>query len=231
MAGVSPGFGAQSGSVGSVLYRLLLHHGAYPFKPEPYDQLTVERLAMAVALFTAADQGYIFFPDRMRYGIVCDGPRDWVDQYRLLFQGLSDIDWTSMLPRVADDDEDLMAVLEGASFTSPKYHIRYSFRHVANTLPSSYSKALNGHASIEDLREVVKLVLAMGQPPLLEGRTELARHSLERAVEATLGQFPPQHSTMDWNTFRTAIAESVVGVPPSARVLRWLTPLISHCFF
>jgi len=78
---------------------------------------------------------------------------------------------------------------------------------VATSLPSSYSQTLDGQASTEDVREVLRWLLAVGARSSSDGEPTDA---LDGAGEATLGGFLSRDSPMAWEVFRTAMAGPVV---------------------
>ncbi|KAF2446598.1 hypothetical protein P171DRAFT_472072 [Karstenula rhodostoma CBS 690.94] len=205
-------------AAGPVLYRILLHHGAWPFKPapEPDAPLTAERFAIAAALLMAEDRGTITFQDPQTHShMVHERPRDWGNRCRLLFQSLCNTDWTARSTqdgsaRTAADDEDLVAVL-CACMPQPQKMDRARFVPVAATLPSSHSRALDGRVDITSIRALLGLLLSLPAEDAPASSAEETGGS-RTAVGAVVGAFAPQDGDadgdVDWERFRSVMAQS-----------------------
>jgi len=98
MAGVHLGPGKQIGTAGPAHYPLLRDRRAYPLQPGQNDQLPIQQ----------SD------------GMVRGCPRNWVDPYRVPFQGHNSTDWAKRPLRVEGDDEELAAALDAVTLTTPK---------------------------------------------------------------------------------------------------------------
>lgn len=197
-------------AAGPVFYRIILHHSTYPFKPDANTTLAPPLLAVAVALLTANDQS-ITFVERPHLPMVRTRSRHWNDRSRLLFQSLCDTSWSNISPasyREEQDDEDLVAVL----YDSIPEQIKWNRAHilpVATTLPSSYSRKLDGLISLEDVRTLLRLMVVFSAGERFEETIETKKR-LENTIVTLSNCFPIQNGHINWEGFRAATADCMV---------------------
>jgi hypothetical protein len=192
-----------------VLLQIILHHGAYPFKPPSMIPPTIKQAAIAVALLTAHDKAItireVLEPHTTRWR-----PRNWNQRSRLLFQSLCDTDWSQAASkhiRDREDDEDLVAALDSISPDNRK--IRGAVFKIARTLPSSYSRTLGGTVSLRDMRALLALVVVtgMGNKP---GEPNREKAAVESTVLALLGDFADPDGRINWEEFQRLTASKMV---------------------
>ncbi|KAF2464988.1 uncharacterized protein BDR25DRAFT_360892 [Lindgomyces ingoldianus] len=185
-----------------VLFRSLLHHGCYPFKPNKDDiGLTLERLGTGVAFMAAADKFSIVVNEQQPRSTY-QHSRNWEERCRLLFQSLCDTDWartSSEASRTSGDDYDLIAVLYSSM---PQPGESYPFPSVAATLPSSYSLELNGRVLLHDIAALIRLLLVVAAGHTESSRADI-QSGLDGAISSLLGPF--QTESIGWGLFKTTL--------------------------
>ncbi|KAF2274581.1 alpha/beta-hydrolase [Westerdykella ornata] len=224
-----PGFDNTVAAATPVLYKIILHHSTYPFKPLPNATLTPVKTAIAVALLSANDST-ISITRRVDTHAFCTSRRNWNDRIRLLFQSLCDTDWSepsSKECREKEDDEDLVAVilslLRWQSWVWHKYRDEERLLQVASTLPSSHSRSLDGSVSLADIRVLLALIVAasVGERPKEPADMQVAVESRALALSSC---FPDQDGRISWEGFQQTIADCM------PLLLAELTALMSNLF-
>ncbi|KAH8726373.1 hypothetical protein GQ44DRAFT_758685 [Phaeosphaeriaceae sp. PMI808] len=204
---VYPGFEDIVAATAPILFKIILHHGTYPFKPLLDATLAPLQTAIAVALLTANDKS-ISVREWINPHVLNMRHRNWNDRDRLLFQSLCDTDWSQASNtdcREEEDDEDLVAVLE-STLTDQSYNIITLFYHVANTLPSSHSQKLDGSVSLTKTRALLTLVIVVSTGNQ-QGELNNMKAAIESTVLALLSCFPDQDGRINWEGFQQTIAD------------------------
>lgn len=207
-----------------ILFNIIRHHGTYPFKPMSNNTLTPLQVANAIALLSANDTSVCYTSSQLtarkptcdqaaqdpQYHALHIGPRDWNNRTRVLFQSMSDINWsqTSNTDRRDDeDDKDLVIVLKSALPPESKYI--EDFASVAKTLPSSHSRKLDGTVSLTELGVLVAVLMNASTE---HQRTEpLGMEVAIKSLLASMGDcFARAEARIGWEEFRQLIADNMV---------------------
>ncbi|ORX95306.1 hypothetical protein BCR34DRAFT_199733 [Clohesyomyces aquaticus] len=196
-----------------VLFRIVLHHGCYPFKPGNEDiGITLEGLATAVALLTSADRTSITIREEEIEGDIFERPRDWTERCRLLFQSVCDTDWgrVSSDDKQISDDEDLLDALDAGIPERERGNVPCEIlQEVGSTLPSSHSCKLNGRVSLQDMGDLLRFLLGVmsGHP---QSSTSVVDSGLDGVISALLNAFEPREGGVDWTLFKAVLHKDMV---------------------
>lgn len=212
-----PLFANFASAAGPVLYRILLHHGTYPFKPsaETTETFNGHSLAIALALLTAEDKA-LSFEEYLHPNMTFIRCRDWNDRVRLLFQSLCDTNWVDF-PRPGNrfqkDDEDLFAVVEVC--LPQEIRKKWTPRHFPQAVagfPSSHSRELSGRIKLEDIRGLLVLVLIPSTSAALaaQGSTTIKEADFEETLNKMLSCFSLEKGYVSWDRFRDIVKGQMV---------------------
>ncbi|KAH9872914.1 hypothetical protein J1614_005309 [Plenodomus biglobosus] len=195
-----------------IVYQILLHYSAWPFKPDDTTTITLDGLAIAIALLTGQDQFYICFEDRHSRSYAVERPRNWADRGRLLFQSLcSNTNWAEEATqncRAGGDDEDLVAVLYESMPQRQKPN-RERFLPVAATLPSSHATKVAREVPIQSVQVLLELLLVSAtlQLPSLSVDRQEGLYNTARTIACS----PQADSTnVDWEQFTEFASNAAV---------------------
>jgi hypothetical protein len=208
LSNVYPGTADAVAAAVPVLWKILVHHGTYPFKPPKTTQLTILQTANAAAFLTARDEISVREPTGPH--VVRRRHRNWNDRRRLLFQSMCNTNWSQAASkdvREREDDEDLVAALEGPPRQDRK--TAHPVFDMAKKLPSSHSRKLDGRVALRDLRALLALVIVTSTGSAREDPSE-EKTAAERAVLALLGDFPDPEGCVTWEEFRHLTACEMV---------------------
>lgn len=203
-----------------VVHQILLHHSVWPFKPDKTTTLTLEGLAVAVALLIGGDKSYITLEQRTTKHAVYARPRKHLHRCRLLFQSLcSKNTWEEGSGndcREENDDEDLVAVLD-AGMSQPQKQNRKRFLPVAAMLPSSYSQRLTGTAPVQAVEALVELLCTVASGDQRDSKGIDMQGKLDDMARPIAGWLPESEAGVDWKQFCTlAEISTVTPSPPQA---------------
>jgi hypothetical protein len=200
-----------------VVYQILLHHSVWPFKPENATNLTLQGLAIAVALLTGADRFCIDVQEPSLEPAIHERPRDWTYRCRLLFQSLcSTSDWTSGSIdsyREEGDDEDLVAVLYGCMPERQKQG-RKRFLPVASMLPSSYSQRLDTKAPAQAIEALLELLLSLAVVDKAHRADDEAQDETYDLSTSLAKWTLTSDTTIDWKQFSELVEVTMVILFP-----------------
>jgi hypothetical protein len=189
-----------------------LHHSAWPFKPDHTSSLTLDGLAIAIALLTGEDQFYICFEDRHSRSYTVERPRNWADRARLLFQSLcSNANWAeeaTLNCRADGDDEDLVAVLHESMPQRQKLN-RERFLPVAATLPSSYATKVAREVAVQSVQELLELLLVSSNLHLSNASID-RQEELRDTARTVSCSFQAGSTTIDWEHFTEIASNAMV---------------------
>jgi hypothetical protein len=192
------------------LFKVILHHGTYPFKPLPDARLAPLQTAIAVALLTANDESISVREWTYPHALYMRH-RNWNDRDRLLFQSLCDTNWSlasNTDGREEEDDEDLVAVLE-SSLSDQSAAVIPHFFDVAKTLPSSHSRKLDGSISLTTMRTLLALIVVVSTGCWQE-ELNTRKAAVESTVLALSSCFVNQHGRINWEGFYQTTADHMV---------------------
>lgn len=194
-----------------VLHQVLLHHSVWPFKPDKTTTLTLEGLAVAIALIIGGDQPYISLEERRTNYAIRERPRNCLDRYRLLFQSLcSSSIWEEMSTnnhREESDDEDLVAVLYN-TMPQPQKQSRQRFLPVAAMLPSSYSHRLTGRVRVQAVEALVELLSAIAIGDQRDSKIIKIHGETDNIIRSITEWLSMLETGLDWKQFCTLIEMS-----------------------
>jgi hypothetical protein len=194
------------------VYQILLHYSAWPFKPDCTTTLTLDGLAIAIALLTGQDQFYIRFEDRHSRSYAVERPRNWADRGRLLFQSLcSNTNWAEEATqncRAGGDDEDLVAVLYESMPQRQKPN-RERFLPVAATLPSSHATKVAREVPIQSVQVLLELLLVAATLPL-PGSSIDRQEGLYSTARTVACSLQADSTKVDWQQFTEFASNAAV---------------------
>lgn len=200
-----------------VVHQILLHHSVWPFKPDKTTTLTLEGLAVAVALLIGGDQPYITLEERTTKHAVYARPRKHLHRCKLLFQSLCSKNiWEEGSGddrREEDDDEDLVAVLD-AGMPQPQKQSRKRFLPVAAMLPSSYSQRLTGTAPVQAVEALVELLCTVANGDQRDSKGVNMQGKPDDMAKPIAGWFLESEASVDWKQFCTLAEISTVAPSP-----------------
>lgn len=201
---------------GPVLYKMMLHYGSFPFPPKEGDQLVLETFCLGIVMMSRIGLWPLLRLRSRREGGSWIRKRQPIDHVRLCFQSLQNqsevASHEAASIRSAKDDEDLVDAIMAIEKTR---HVKFSWSRgtitdVASGLPSSCSRNLQGTVSINDVRVLIELVVALSRT-----FTDVEWDSSHTdAVESLMQSFSIHTNSsteITWETFNSTLIGSIVS--------------------
>ena len=208
---------------GSVLHRLVLRVGSYPYHQNPAKELDLGTLQTAIAILLRKDDPPLPSIEYVDEEEVKVAARLEARYSRLLFQSLAPTPSLDLNQKAENDDEDLLEALRVISKRRilrhpihPKIGIPGPSLPSPSSFPSSYAQMLEGYVSKADLRNLIRLFLACqlywdgNGPELVVGSSS---GDLNKATVCVLRAFCfDQEGRCEWQSFDRVMSKQISGL-------------------
>lgn len=135
---------------------------------------------------------------------------NWSDRTRLLFQSMCDTDWSHTSDvdrREYEDDQDLIMVLDCTLMRESKYF--EDFASVAEALPSSQSRKLDGSVSLTEMGALLAVIMIASTKP--RQTDPVGMIVAIKSLLASLGNcFATPEARIGWEEFQRVTADNMV---------------------